>query len=113
MSENATPFGACRVYLPSSATAGRSAPWPLASWPHVLTMDIEQGGMVITGTFPLFTSAARAMPPETARHASVVITAMFLLFIGSAALFAGPSPDFDRAIQAEICDFVPKFSRIG
>src|SRR3954471_13998583 len=72
MSENATLFGACRVYLWSSATAGCSAPWPLAPWPHVLTIDIEQGGMVITEVFPLFISAARTMPSEAASDATMI-----------------------------------------
>src|SRR3954447_8446336 len=91
MSENATPFGAFRVYLSSSATAGRSAPWPLA-WPHVLTMDIEQG------------DAARAMPPETASDATMIAVAgMFLLFISCASFAATPfgprtRPAADRAV---------------
>src|SRR4051794_23201558 len=83
MSENATPFGAFRVYLSSSATAGRSAPWPLA-WPHVLTMDIEQGG------------AARAMPPETASDATMIAVAGVFLLFSSCASFAGRPSDRGR-----------------
>src|SRR4051794_3902085 len=106
MSENATLFGACRVYLWSSATAGCSAPWPLAPWPHVLTIDIEQGGMVITEVFPLFISAARTMPSEAASDATMIAAGgLFLRFISCSSLAAtdfGPRtrPAADRAASS-------------
>src|SRR3954467_7961185 len=51
------------------------------------------------GTCTVYLScAARAMPPETASDATMVITGMFLFFISVPLFFAGRRRDFDQSI---------------